>query len=326
MLYGRYSFHNTFLDDAVLPHYKGSTFRGVFGHALKSVACALKRQDCSSCLLREKCVYAFVFEIRPSEESRTDHQQGMLPAERRRIAAPPHPYVLEPPLDPRRSYLQGESFDFGLILFGQANDYLPYFVYALEQMGQLGIGRQRDHSRARFFLQSVTAANTTLYDSRERSLQSGRFAEDLMNPDFPDTRNHNPCDSLEVTLLTPLRLKYENRLEADLPFHVLIRSALRRISSLCRYYGRGEPALDYRGLVERARGIEVERSGLHWFDWKRYSNRQDQSMLMGGLTGSIRYCGPLTEFLPLLRFCEKTHLGKQTTFGLGKISLNATKP
>jgi hypothetical protein len=28
-------------------------------------------------------------------------------------------------------------------------------------------------------------------------------------------------------------------------------------------------------------------------------------MLMGGLTGSIRYCGPLTEFLPLLRFCER---------------------
>jgi len=129
-----------------------------------------------------------------------------------------------------------------------------------------------------------------------------------------------------LALLTPLRLKYENRFEAALPFHVLIRAALRRISSLCQYYGTGEPALDYRGLVDRARQVSVDRSSLRWFDWRRYSNRQDQSMLMGGLIGNIRYSGPLDEFLPLLRFCEKVHLGKQTSFGLGKITVNGTEP
>jgi hypothetical protein len=316
MLYGRYSFFNSFLDDAVLPYYKGSTFRGVFGHALKKVTCALKRQDCCSCLLRGKCVYAFVFEIRPEENSE----------DRRRIVAPPHPYVLEPPLETRSRYLQGEPFNFSLLLFGQANDYLPYFIYALEQMGQLGIGRQRDNSRARFLLSAVMAGDDTLYDSRERSLKGGSFAEELVIPDIADADCPSKCESLELTLLTPLRLKYENRLEAALPFHVLIRAALRRISSLCQYYGAGEPALDYRGLVERARRVSVDRSSLHWFDWKRYSNRQDQSMLMGGLIGDIRYSGPLDEFLPLLRFCEKTHLGKQTSFGLGKITVTGTEP
>ncbi|OPY08167.1 MAG: hypothetical protein A4E66_01907 [Syntrophus sp. PtaB.Bin001] len=49
-------------------------------------------------------------------------------------------------------------------------------------------------------------------------------------------------------------------------------------------------------------------------------------MLMGGLIGDIRYSGPLDEFLPLLRFCEKTHLGKQTSFGLGKIAVTGTEP
>ncbi|OPY90902.1 MAG: hypothetical protein A4E72_00420 [Syntrophus sp. PtaU1.Bin208] len=320
MLYGRYSFFNTFLDDAVLPPYKGSTFRGVFGHALKSVTCALKRQECFSCLLRGKCVYAFVFEIRANGQAETPTP------ERPRIAVPPHPYVLEPPLESRRSYRQGEPFNFSLILFGQANDYLPYFIYALEQMGQLGIGRQKDNSRARFLLQSVTSGNTTLYESRERTLQCGSFTEDLDISNLPDSIAPNPCESLELTLLSPLRLKYENRLEAALPFHILIRAVLRRISSLCRYYGAGEPTLDYRGLVERACKVEVDRSGLHWFDWKRYSNRQDSAMLMGGLIGSIRYSGPLAEFLPLLRFCEKTHLGKQTSFGLGKIALTEANP
>jgi len=54
MLYGKYLFSSVFEDDAVLPYYKGSTFRGVFGHALKKVVCALRRQDCYGCLLREK--------------------------------------------------------------------------------------------------------------------------------------------------------------------------------------------------------------------------------------------------------------------------------
>ncbi len=76
MLYGKYSFTVTFNSDAILPPYKGSTFRGVFGHALKRVTCALKRQSCDDCMLRSKCVYPFVFETVPHEKAD------------RRIAAP----------------------------------------------------------------------------------------------------------------------------------------------------------------------------------------------------------------------------------------------
>ncbi|MFH1117074.1 MAG: CRISPR system precrRNA processing endoribonuclease RAMP protein Cas6 [Pseudomonadota bacterium] len=35
--------------------------------------------------------------------------------------------------------------------------------------------------------------------------------------------------------------------------------------------------------------------------------------------GRVTYEGRLGEFLPLIRFCETVHLGKATTFGLGKI-------
>ncbi len=54
MLYGNYRFHCRFDAAAELPPYKGSTFRGVFGHALKRVVCALKRQECPACILRER--------------------------------------------------------------------------------------------------------------------------------------------------------------------------------------------------------------------------------------------------------------------------------
>ncbi|MBI5558670.1 MAG: CRISPR system precrRNA processing endoribonuclease RAMP protein Cas6 [Deltaproteobacteria bacterium] len=103
-----------------------------------------------------------------------------------------------------------------------------------------------------------------------------------------------------------------------MPFHLLIRAALRRVSSLEETFGQGEPPLDYRGLVRRAEQITARESDCRWVDIERYSNRQKTNMLIGGLQGKLVYEGELAEFLPLLRYCEVTHLGKQTAFGLGR--------
>ncbi|MDY6853435.1 MAG: CRISPR system precrRNA processing endoribonuclease RAMP protein Cas6 [Thermodesulfobacteriota bacterium] len=311
MLYGTYLFSSVFETDAILPVYKGSTFRGVFGHALKKVVCALKRRDCKDCLLKDKCVYSFVFET----PGKPDRPEG-----KKRIAAPPHPYVIEPPDTNKTHYKKGENFDFALILFGRANEYLPYFIYAFECMGDLGIGKGVDGKRARFILKNVITDNITVYSGETRKINTGKACQELLilhnnKEKFP------PVSAIELTFKTPLRNKFQNRLEASLPFHILMRAVLRRISSLYNYHGNGEPPLDYRGLVERAKYIEIKSSALRWFDWKRYSNKQDRSMLMGGMVGKVTYLGDLTEFLPLVRFCEKTHLGKQTSFGLGKIEI-----
>ena len=131
------------------------------------------------------------------------------------------------------------------------------------------------------------------------------------------------ANELTLTLLTPLRLKFQNQLQARLPLHGLVRAILRRISTLYECFGEGEPPLDYKGLIARAQDIGVRHSALRWSDWQRYSQRQDQAMLMGGLVGSIAYRGKLGEYLPILRFAEKVHLGKNTTFGLGMIRLAA---
>ena len=150
MLYGRYLFSSIFEGDAILPPYKGSTFRGAFGIALKKVVCALKRQDCSDCLLKERCVYSFVFET-PLKNNNPDGKK--------RLASPPHPYVIEPPENTRTRFSKGEPFDFTVILFGRANDYLPYFIYAFEQMGRLGIGKRIEGKRPGFSLKYVTTDN-----------------------------------------------------------------------------------------------------------------------------------------------------------------------
>jgi len=309
MLYGKYLFSSVFEDDAILPPYKGSTFRGVFGIALKKVVCALRKQDCKDCLLREKCVYSFVF------ETPVIRDEG-----HKRIAAPPHPYVIEPPDNDRTHFKKEEPFDFALILFGRANEFLPYFVYAFEQMGRLGIGKRIEGKRARFLLKKVTSNGKLTYSGETGKITTDKLVEDLQIEDFMTDDLAN-AHRIDISLKTPLRLKFQNRLEAGLPFHILIRAMLRRASSLQNYYGNGEPPLDYRGIVDRAKAVETADSSLRWFDWERYSNKQDQSMLMGGIIGEVSYSGDLTEFLPLVRFCEKVHIGKRTSFGLGKIEI-----
>ena len=161
MKYGKYRFSCIFERDAVLPEYKGSTFRGVFGHALRNVVCALKRVECPECLLKEKCVYAFVFE-------NCGHGNGSSGG--RRIAAPPHPYVIESPATTETRFKAGDPFDFDLILFGVANDYLPYFIYAIDRMGQMGVGKRIAGKRAGFALQTVSSGGIAVYTSREQKI------------------------------------------------------------------------------------------------------------------------------------------------------------
>jgi hypothetical protein len=307
MLYGKYQLMCRLESDASLPFFKGSTFRGLFGHALKKVVCALKRQACSQCLLKQRCVYALVFETSACLD---------LP-KNSKITALPHPFVIEPPLTSETYFLKGSAFDFNLLLFGEVNRSLPYFIYAIDRMGDIGIGKKIDGKRGRFSLREVKFGRNTIYTASDQKLNASDTAQPLHLAKIknqPDGKSR-----LIIFLETPLRIKFENRLKADLPFHVLIRAMLRRCASLLDCYGDGEPALDYRGLVKRAGEVIVVEADLKWFDWKRYSHRQDKSMLMGGMTGSVTYEGNISEFMPLVDFCAEVHVGKQTAFGLGKI-------
>ena len=67
--------------------------------------------------------------------------------------------------------------------------------------------------------------------------------------------------------------------------------------------------------------IQILENNLYWKDNKRYSLRQKHSMLLGGLQGEIKYKGNLAIFMPFLMVAKDLHLGKQTSFGLGKIDV-----
>jgi hypothetical protein len=295
---GIYHFNCCFESEAFLPVFKGSTLRGALGHSLKQTTCALKRQDCANCMLATNCGYAFLFEVKTGN-----------------AAHRPHPYVFEPPLEDWRFRDKGGSLEFAITLFGKANDYLPHIVYAIREMGQIGLGKKKVGD-GRFSLESVRQGDQIIYEGT--TLQSPTDLPDLTL----EAASGLAVTKIMLSCSTPLRLKYDNQLQNGLPFHLLIRAALRRISSLEAAYGNGEPPLDYKGLVAKATDVQMISSTCRWVEIERYSNRQKTSMFIGGILGETLYHGEnLSEFIPFLRYCEAVHLGKQTSFGLGRIQV-----
>jgi hypothetical protein len=45
---------------------------------------------------------------------------------------------------------------------------------------------------------------------------------------------------------------------------------------------------------------------------------EKQEMNYSGMTGSVTYEGRLGGFIPLKELCSRLHIGKQTTFDLGR--------
>lgn len=121
--------------------------------------------------------------------------------------------------------------------------------------------------------------------------------------------------------MTPLRQRFDGRITDKIEFHILIRNLLRRISSLSYFHCGEKFQVDFKGLIERAKAVNQIKSDLHWYDWKRYSTRQEEWMSLGGVTGKVSYEGELTEFMPLLKLGEYVHVGKGTSFGLGKYEI-----
>jgi len=317
-----------------LPVYKGSTFRGAFGHAFKRVVCVNREKICDTCLLKGKCVYSYVFETPPPSDT----------SRMRKYPFAPHPFVITPPLEEKRTYREGEMLCFELTLIGKSIDYLPYFIYTFDELGKMGIGK----GKGKYRLEEVRAIQVgekakikaergdkqgerpKVKGEREEIIYSGKDKilrnnfrvlkiDDLGSFDLsPNTFDHSP---LTLSFITPTRLKFDGSLSPKPEFHILFRNLLRRISLLSYFHCGEELALDFKGLIESSKDIKVKKENLSWFDWERYSNRQETKMKMGGFIGSITFVGDFKEFVPFLLLGEYIHAGKGTSFGLGKYEI-----
>jgi len=303
---GHFDFHLEAKTELHLPEYKGSTFRGGFGITFRRIVCALKRESCDECILISKCIYAYVFDTSPPPESdRLRHHKNI-----------PQPFILEPPIETTMYYPPGRELSFSFILVGKAIEYIPHFVFTVEEMGKTGIGK----GRGQFALRRVTSRGADgsgeVFNGRDR-----KFTPDRNNlKPLIENRIEELAKSKRIvlTFLTPTRIVSDERFVSTPEFHHIIRSLTRRISNLMYFHCSMEAPWDFNRLIEDAEKVKVVDSKIEWNDWERYSKRQDTRMKMGGFTGKVSFEGDFSSSASALALGELLHVGKNASFGLGR--------
>ena len=304
--YGRFRFRLRVLSHLVLPPYKGSVFRGAFGSAFRRAVCAARQAECPTCILRHQCLYVAFFESPPPPS----HPEAA------KFRQAPRPYVLNPPLTIREIFAPGDMLDFELVLIGRALEALPYCVHIFIGVGQQGLGR----GRGRFELVQVDLMGSqdyqTIYQGSTKILE--RF-----QATWGPAAQPGDDDATRATLhfLTPLRLKEKSDLVTRVTFPLLLQRLLQRLSFLAACHEKETQFPGFDPLLTLASSVTVTRADLSWYDWQRFSRRQESLMKFGGLRGRLTIEGPLGPFLPYLRLGAQVNVGQETTFGLGRYEL-----
>ena len=210
-----------------------------------------------------------------------------------------HPYRLDIQLQPK-------NHDFSLYLFEGAISSLPYILSAIQNAAQeQGFGKERK----KMLIKQMAVFNTIIYDGKSFLPLDVVKPKELVVDSF--------CQDIEIEFVMPLRIKENNQLaKTSVALHTLVSNIHRRY---CELKGKEAERMNYR--VEG----EVVKSSLKFVEMKRYSNRQQKGMNMGGLKGSMTIRGIDKRSYEYLKIGEVIGVGKQTVFGLGSYILKEIK-
>ncbi len=290
----------------------GPAVRGAIANSLWGRFCVNKEATtCAGCIVYQHCPVAALVAPMRSEDEKGSEQR-------------PRPYVVRPPLDSGRKYQPGETFQFGLALFGKAEIFFPYLVMAVYELERDGIGMklaELGHRRGRFTLQTIeaynplTATRQTLYPLPGRTVNFPGLPIDSTT--VADYAAWLPTDQITLTFHTPLRLIDQDRLVKTIALRPLIQRLMRRLDDLSRAYGDGPLDIDFRGLLEIAEQVTVTADQTRWIDVVSVSSRQQRRTPVGGLIGSATFYGPIAPLRELIVWGSLIHVGRNAVKGDG---------
>lgn len=257
-------------------YFTGSMFRGALGYALKKVVCINPSSICEGCFAKENCLYYQFYE----QKNRS------------------HNYRLDIELGKK-------DYSFGLYLFSDATEKLPYLLSAIHQMfTQQGFGQKREKI-ADF---TILVNSQVVFDGKEFT------SLNVPKQNLKDFKQDSYCPNIKIKLKTPLRIKKSNRfLRETVDIEDILRSIYQRQQTI--FYGEKVYGLDF------APHYTTTLKVLKYQQLVRKSNRQKTKMNMDGLLGEIAVMGIDEQSYGLLKVGEVIGVGKQTVMGLGKIEV-----
>jgi hypothetical protein len=287
--------------------FSGTTIRGALGSVLREHLCVNKNILCADCRHKHSCVYSFLLETPPPEDTEI----------MRLYPQAPHPFVIRPPSRKLQANHLRKEFPVEVLLMGKGIDYLPYLSQAIFELGERGLGTGRGKYRVALMEAASQAGWTTLY--KEGDDRVGGKVNPLPWSDLIEV----PQNGLEtnIKIHTPMRIKYAGKMVRELAGHILARNLLRRASSLLYFHAGVKVAWDFERLISQAENIKTVTNNTSWVSYSRYSGRQKQSMDFGGIVGEIVFDDVPKAISDLYYFGALIGAGKNTSFGLGWYSL-----
>ncbi|MGH2538080.1 MAG: CRISPR system precrRNA processing endoribonuclease RAMP protein Cas6 [Candidatus Promineifilaceae bacterium] len=238
-------------------------------------------------------------------------------------------YSLAPPLPLTDVLEPGGRFAFGLTLFGNGIEFLPYFVLALHEVGRVGVG----HGRGKFAVEAITAINPLL-GQMQIVLAPGEKLVRVPNLRMAWPEVAAAADSLlaglgegdlTVRFLTPTRLEEQEKRPIQTPdFAIFFRRLLYRIDDLGRQFAGQprRPAEEVERLTAAADRVRLVECRVRWLDLWSWSGRAQKEQPVGGLVGWATYqTADWRPLLPWLVLGQATQVGKLTVKGNGVYEL-----
>jgi hypothetical protein len=253
----------------------------------------------------------------------------------------PHPYVIYSNAEAGEKL---DSLNLDIVMMGNGISYFPYLLLALINSGQSGILKERvnfevndiiSQDRSILNKENNTVENITPFswDLNLNNLQetsrkdnnaeaeAGTGGGAVHVNDFYTFTDLKSIQGVKINFLSPFRMKFNGRYLIAITYKDIIYAVLRRIELLSSLFGNTSIGLgkDFIDFIIKDKKFT---SNLKWFDYSRYSARQKQSMKMGGLVGTAVITGSFSDIeLSLLRAAELFSIGKNVSFGLGKVEI-----
>ena len=282
-------------DDAVLPVQKASALRGGMGEMLLRVNCVGNR-DCENCEYEPECIVRRIMyskmRIQPEFMSSGDSVGYVIDCE-----------------NYQEKFDAGDLLEFDVVLFGRMIVYFGQIVQAFQMLGFWGLGK--DH--ARFQIQGITNSK------RERILTGNDIIMSNVKPvslaDYVSYRKKQDITGGKVVFHTPLAIKKSGVFLKEFNIEAILKAAERRIYQLNCYEGINADRPNMEEHIPTAQYLSDRTVSV-----RRFSNRSEQKIRLDGICGEIEISDLDETGYEILLAGEITHIGKNTSFGFGRLS------
>lgn len=297
------------------PFFIGSQVRGAMGWALKDVVCVSDKK-CKNCKFKNSCVYFDFYEQKNAYHGyRLDFELGLKEYKFSVILFEKE--VQNAPLI--AAALHKMLCENGLEIAGQIVKFRHFELFINDELCFDGKDLNLPLNFAQEFILTQNLSQNSSKNLQNLKSNLNQNLSSNLNQNFSENLSEilNPQNfpkACKIELLTPLRIKKDNVFvrSESLEFKDILSSIFQRKNAILGKEREKSPI--FQG--------EISRQNLHFTELTRKSNRQKTKMNLGGIMGEIFVRNLDAKSYEMLKLGELIALGKQCSFGLGKIKVS----